>query len=95
MSQIEDFRPRAYRAIGHDHTLAIVAGTFPNDKVITRLVMAMLIEWALRRRYLQLNGLYSRNDAARPQAVCRAALRDLCTLRLSGFLAYSTFGDMI
>ena len=43
-----------------------VVGIFPNDAAITRLVGALLLEqsdeWALNRRYLQLEGLQSLSD---------------------------------
>jgi putative transposase len=43
-------------------------GIFPNDKAITRLVGAMLLEqndeWALTRRYMTLEGLQSLSDTA-------------------------------
>ena len=48
-----------------------VVGIFPNDKAITRLVGAMLLEqsdeWALQRRYMQLEGLHSLSDTAQPR----------------------------
>ena len=48
-----------------------VVGIFPNDKAITRLVGAMLHEqsdeWALQRRYMQLEGLHSLSDSAQPR----------------------------
>ena len=41
---------------------------FPNERAITRLVGAMLLEqsdeWALQRRYLQLEGLQTLSDTA-------------------------------
>jgi len=52
-----------------------VVGIFPNEAAITRLVGAMLLEqndeWALKRRYLQLEGLQSLvdNQPARLSAV--------------------------
>jgi putative transposase len=43
-------------------------GIFPNDRAITRLVGAMLLEqsdeWALQRRYMQLEGLKTLSDTA-------------------------------
>ena len=43
-----------------------VVGIFPNDGAITRLVGALLLEqndeWALQRRYMQLEGLQSLSD---------------------------------
>jgi putative transposase len=43
-----------------------VVGIFPNDAAITRLVGALLLEqsdeWALNRRYMQLEGLQSLSD---------------------------------
>ena len=45
-----------------------VVGIFPNDRAITRLVGALLLEqndeWSLQRRYLQLEGLQSLSDTA-------------------------------
>lgn len=45
-----------------------VAGIFPNDRAITRLVGAMLLEqsdeWAPQRRHMQLGGLQTLSDAA-------------------------------
>ena len=45
-----------------------VVGIFPNDRAITRLVGAMLLEqsdeWALQRRYMQLEALQSLSDTA-------------------------------
>ena len=45
-----------------------VVGIFPNDRAITRLVGAMLLEqsdeWALQRRYMQLEGLQTLTDTA-------------------------------
>jgi putative transposase len=45
-----------------------VVGIFPNDRAITRLVGAMLLEqsdaWTLQRRYLQLEGLQTLSDPA-------------------------------
>ena len=45
-----------------------VVGIFPNDRAITRLVGAMLLEqndeWSLNRRYMQLEGLQSLTDTA-------------------------------
>ena len=45
-----------------------VVGIFPNDRAITRLVDAMLLEqsdeWALQRRYMQLEGLQALSDTA-------------------------------
>jgi putative transposase len=52
-----------------------VVGIFPNEAAITRLVGAMLLEqndeWALKRRYMQLEGLQSLvdNQPARLSAV--------------------------
>ena len=52
-----------------------VVGIFPNDAAVTRLVGALLLEqndeWALQRRYMQLEGLQSLidNPAARLSAV--------------------------
>ena len=52
-----------------------VVGIFPNDAAVTRLVGAILLEqsdeWALQRRYMQLEGLQSLidNPAARLSAV--------------------------
>jgi putative transposase len=43
-----------------------VVGIFPNEAAITRLVVALLLEqndeWALQRRYMQLEGLQSLSD---------------------------------
>jgi hypothetical protein len=43
-------------------------GIFPNEGAITRLVGALLLEqseaWALRRRYMQLEGLQTLTDSA-------------------------------
>lgn len=43
-----------------------VVGIFPNDRAITRLVGAMLLEqsdeWTLQRRYMQLEGLQTLSD---------------------------------
>ena len=43
-------------------------GIFPNDRAITRLIGAMLLEqndeWSLNRRYMQLEGLQSLTDTA-------------------------------
>jgi putative transposase len=48
-----------------------VVGIFPNDRAITRLVGAMLLEqsdeWTLQRRYMQLEGLQSLSDTAQPR----------------------------
>lgn len=48
-----------------------VVGIFPNDAAIVRLVGAMLEEqsdeWALQRRYLQLEGLQSLHDTTPPR----------------------------
>lgn len=48
-----------------------VVGIFPNDRAITRLVGAMLLEqsdeWALQRRYMQLEGLQSLSDTPQPR----------------------------
>jgi putative transposase len=45
-----------------------VVGIFPNDRAVTRLVGALLLEqsdeWTLQRRYLQLEGLQSLSDTA-------------------------------
>ena len=45
-----------------------VVGIFPNDHAVTRLVGAMLLEqsdeWALQRRYMQLEGLQTLSDTA-------------------------------
>ena len=45
-----------------------VVGIFPNDASIVRLVGAMMLEqndeWALNRRYMQLEGLQSLSDTA-------------------------------
>lgn len=45
-----------------------MVGIFPNDRAITRLVGAMLLEqsdeWALQRRYMQLEGLQTLSDTA-------------------------------
>jgi putative transposase len=45
-----------------------VVGIFPNDSAITRLVGAMMLEqndeWALNRRYMQLEGLQTVSDTA-------------------------------
>jgi putative transposase len=45
-----------------------VVGIFPNDRAITRLVGAMLLEqsdeWALQRRYTQLEDLQALSDTA-------------------------------
>ena len=45
-----------------------VVGIFPNDRAITRLVGAMLMEqsdeWSLQRRYMQLEGLQQLCDTA-------------------------------
>jgi putative transposase len=45
-----------------------VVGIFLNDRTITRLVGAMLLEqsdeWALQRRYMQLEGLQALSDTA-------------------------------
>jgi putative transposase len=45
-----------------------VVGIFPNDRAVTRLVGAMLLEqsdeWTLQRRYMQLEGLQSLSDTA-------------------------------
>ena len=54
-----------------------VVGIFPNDRAVTRLVGAMLLEqsdeWSLQRRYMQLEGLQSLSDTAptRLSAVAR------------------------
>jgi putative transposase len=54
-----------------------VVGTFPNDRAITRLVGAVLLEqsdkWALQRRYMQLEGLQTLSDT--PSARLRAVQR--------------------
>ena len=43
-------------------------GIFPNDRAVTRLVGAMLLEqsdeWTLQRRYMQLEGLQTLSDTA-------------------------------
>jgi len=48
-----------------------VVGIFPNEAAITRLVGAMLLEqndeWALKRRYMQLEGLQSLVDNQTPR----------------------------
>ncbi len=48
-----------------------VVGIFPNDRAVTRLVGAMLLEqsdeWTLQRRYMQLEGLHSLSDTAQPR----------------------------
>jgi putative transposase len=48
-----------------------VVGIFPNDRAVTRLVGAMLLEqsdeWTLQRRYMQLEGLQSLSDTAQPR----------------------------
>ena len=48
-----------------------VVGIFPNDRAVTRLVGAILLEqsdeWALQRRYMQLEGLQSLSDTAQPR----------------------------
>jgi putative transposase len=48
-----------------------VVGIFPNEAAIVRLIGAMLEEqsdeWALQRRYLQLEGLQSLSDTAQPR----------------------------
>jgi putative transposase len=45
-----------------------MVGIFPNDRAVTRLVGAMLLEqsdeWTLQRRYMQLEGLHSLSDTA-------------------------------
>lgn len=45
-----------------------VVGIFPNDRAVTRLVGAMLLEqsdeWTLQRRYMQLEGLQTLSDTA-------------------------------
>jgi putative transposase len=45
-----------------------VVGIFPNDRAITRLVGAMLLEhsdeWTMQRRYMQLEGLQTLSDTA-------------------------------
>lgn len=45
-----------------------VVGIFPNERAITRLVGAMLLEhsdeWTLQRRYTQLEGLQTLGDTA-------------------------------
>jgi putative transposase len=45
-----------------------VVGIFPNDRAVTRLVGAILLEqsdeWTLQRRYMQLEGLQSLSDTA-------------------------------
>ncbi|MBL8350705.1 MAG: hypothetical protein JNL87_10345 [Burkholderiaceae bacterium] len=50
-----------------EHRLNVV-GIFRNDRAITRLVGAMLLEpsdeWALQRRYMQLEGLQTLSDTA-------------------------------
>ena len=54
-----------------------IVGIFPNDAAITRLVGAMLMEqndeWAVNRRYTQLDGFQSLCDTAptRLSAVAR------------------------
>ena len=54
-----------------------VVGIFPNEAAITRLVGALLLEqsdeWALQRRYMQLEGLQTLTDnqPARLSAVAR------------------------
>jgi putative transposase len=48
-----------------------VVGIFPNDRAVTRLVGALLLEqsdeWTLQRRYMQLEGLQSLSDTAQPR----------------------------
>lgn len=52
-----------------------VVGIFPNNRAIVRLVRAIMLEqndeWALQRRYMQLEELQSLSDnqSARPSAV--------------------------
>ena len=45
-----------------------VAGILPNDRAISRLIGAILLEqsdeWALQRRYMQLEGLQTLSDTA-------------------------------
>jgi putative transposase len=44
-----------------------VVGIFPNERVIVRLVGAMMLEqndeWSLQRRYMQLEGLQSLSES--------------------------------
>lgn len=55
-----------------------VVGIFPDDRAITRLVGAMLLEqsdeWALQRRYIQLEGLPD------PQRYCTGSPADCAAL---------------
>jgi putative transposase len=48
-----------------------VVGIFPNDRAVTRLVGALLLEqndeWSLNRRYMQLEGLQTLSDTAQPR----------------------------
>lgn len=48
-----------------------VVGIFPNERAVTRLVGAILLEqndeWTLQRRYMQLEGLQSLSDTAAPR----------------------------
>lgn len=54
-----------------------MVGIFPNERAVTRLVGAILLEqndeWTLQRRYMQLEGLHTLIDTvpARLQAVQR------------------------
>jgi putative transposase len=45
-----------------------VVGIFPNERAVTRLVGAILLEqndeWTLQRRYMQLEGLQMLSDTA-------------------------------
>jgi len=75
-----------------------VVGIFPNDRAVTRLVGAILLEqndeWTLQRRYMQLEGLQSLSDT--PRLACRLCSAELRVhLGPSGLWTYTTRWDTI
>ena len=75
-----------------------VVGIFPNDRAVTRLVGAILLEqndeWTLQRRYMQLEGLQSLSDT--PRLACRlCSAEHRVHLGPSGLWTYTTRWDTI